>query len=336
MKGEDMALKTLFIVMLVGAISIPHLFHTGSHIGFHFIHQQLFLIPLVLASFWFGIRAGLATAIAISFLYGPTMLLRHHEEAMPLVVFTQISLYLLIAFLMGWLSDRQRSQQLLLIKHERINVLGKAASTVGVEILDILRSVDLIYKHSGGLKNKEADDCIQHEINRLKQMVDGLGQFAASSEHVPLSADLNDILWHSFGKYRQEALGKGLKITIQPHEPGCPSMASSKSISRIFDALVSNAIDFSRSGQAVILRSYSGEKEWVLEVADSGAGVAKGNEKKLFTAFFTTRPDGYGLSLSTGRKELRDLGGDLVYVPGDNGGSIFRMLIPHHGAQLPG
>lgn len=324
-----MVLKILFIVIPVGAIAATHILHTGSHTGFHVLNQQLFFIPLVLASFWFGARAGLATAVAVSFLYGPTMLLRHHEEGRYLVVFTQISLYLSIAYLMGWLSDRQRHQQQLLLKNERINALGKAASTVGIEIRDIVRGVESIYRLSGGLKKKEADDGFQNEMNRLKRMVDGLGLFATSFEHLSLSSDLNDILWHSFGKYRPEALEKGLKITIQPNETGCPSSVSAESISRIFDALVSNAIDFSQQGQAIVLRSFNDENDWILEVADSGAGVAKENEKKLFTAFFTTRPDGYGLSLSSGRKLLRDLGGDLVYARGDNGGAIFRMRIPH-------
>ncbi|EKD39830.1 MAG: Histidine kinase [uncultured bacterium] len=328
-----MFLKTLFIVIPIGAIAAVHLLHPGSHTGFHIVNQQLFFIPLVLASFWFGARAGLATAVAVSFLYGPSMLFRHHEEGRFLVVFTQVSLYLSIAYLMGWLSDRQRRQQQQLLKNERINALGKAASTVGVEIRDIVREVESIYNRSGGLKNEEADDGFQNEMNRLKRMVDELGLFATSSEHVSLSSDLNDILWHSLGKYRPEALDKGLKITIQPNETGCRSTVPVESISRIFDALVDNAIDFSQPGQAIVLRSFGGEGQWILEVADLGTGVAKENAEKLFTAFFTTRPDGYGLSLSSGRKLLRDLGGDLVYAPGDNGGAIFRMLIPR---QPPG
>ena len=56
--------------------------------------------------------------------------------------------------------------------------------------------------------------------------------------------------------------------------------------------------------------------------------VKKENIKKLFTSFFTTKTDGYGLSLSSGRKTLRDLGGDLIYEPGEKGGAVFKMIIP--------
>lgn len=321
-------LKTLSIVILIGLISAVHLLYTGSNIGFHVFHQQLYYLPLVLASFWFGIRAGLATAVTVSFLYGPAMLLRHHEHGMHLSVVTQIALYLVVAFLIGWLSDRHRRQQQELLKNERVSALGKAASTLGFEIGDIVRGVVSIYKQAGGLQNPEADADFQNEIRRLQIMVDGLGHFTTSGDRLPPSPDLNDVLRHIHKKYQAKAAAKGLKMTVQPHETGCPSTVPVESISRVYDALVENALDFSQYGQSIVLRSSGNEREWVLEVADEGPGVAKENENQLFTAFFTTRPDGYGLSLSSGRKLLRDLGGDLTYRRGDNGGAIFSIHLP--------
>ena len=323
-----MILKTLFIVLLIGSISAIHLLYTGSSMSFHVLHQQLFYIPLVMTSFWFGIRAGLVTAVAVSFLYGPAMILRHHEAGMHLTVVTQIALYLVVTFLIGLLSDRHRRQQQELLKNERITALGKAASTLGFEIGDIVRSVESIYNKAGGLKAPEADTDFQSEMRRLQTMVDGLGHFTPTPDRFPASTDLNDVLRHIHKKYREKAAGKGVKITVQPYERGCPSTVPVESLSRIYDALVENALDFSPYGQTVILRSNGNDREWILEVADEGPGVAKENEEQLFTAFFTTRPDGYGLSLSSGRKLLRDLGGDLAYRRGESGGAILSIHVP--------
>ena len=262
-----MILKTLFIVLLIGSISAVHLLYTGSSMSFHVLHQQLFYIPLVLASFWFGIRAGLVTAVAVSFLYGPAMVLRHHEAGMHLTVVTQIALYLVVAFLIGLLSDRHRRQQQELLKNERITALGKAASTLGFEIGDIVRGVESIYKKAGGLKTPEADADFQSEIHRLQTMVDGLGHFTPTPDRFPVA--------------RRSSCGRA--------------------------ATTGN-----------------GFWRWPMRVR----GVVKENEEKLFTAFFTTRPDGYGLSLSSGRKLLRDLGGDLVYRRGKSG-------ISHNYIPLP-
>jgi signal transduction histidine kinase len=335
-----MNFKILLIVILTGFIAAVHLLYTGSNAGFHVLHQQLFFIPLVLTSFWFGKKAGFFAAVVISLLYAPAMILMHQGTGSHLVVFTQVSLYLFVAFLMGWLSDRQRIQQEQLIKGERISTLGKAASTLSFEMRDIVNAIDGIYKKSEGLKKASANDEFLFEMDRLKRLLDALGQFAPSPQHIALSNDLkspqhialsndlNHILQYSHSGFREEAARKRVKILLEPDTNGCPSTVSPEAISRIFGSLLANAIEFSKPGQSVILRSIRGGEKCVLEVVDSGPGVAQENESKLFTPFFTTNSDGYGLSLSAGRKVLRDLGGDLVYESRQNGGAIFRMIVP--------
>ena len=320
--------KILLIVIFTAFIAGVHLLYTGSNAGFHVLHQQLFFIPIVLASFWFGKGPGIAAAVIISFLYAPAMFLMNHAAGNHLVVFTQVLLYLFVAMLMGWLSDRQRIQQEQLLKGERISTLGKAASTLSFEVRDIVNVIEGIHKKSEGLKDESANDDFLFEIDRLKRLLNALGQFAPSPEFIELSNELNDILKHSHSEFRVEAARRKVKLVLDPDTSGCPSTVSLESISRIFDSLISNAIEFSKPGQSVILRSIRGGEVCVLEVADSGPGVAKENENKLFTTFFTTKPDGYGLSLSAGRKVLRDLGGDLVHEKRMDGGAIFRMIVP--------
>ncbi|MCP4339328.1 MAG: hypothetical protein GY799_10680 [Desulfobulbaceae bacterium] len=323
-----MHIKFLFIVVLVVSISILHFIQIGSHTSLHILDQQLLFVPLVLASFWFGVRAGLFTAAVISVLSVLQMISGQHEKDIQLINYTQIALYFAIAFLMGWLSDRQREQQHQLLKNERINTLGKTAKTLSFEVRDIVKGIEKTHRQAGGFASISANDDFLAEIGRLKKLLDALGQFTPSISQVDLSTDLNSILQYSSLNFKEEATLKRVKIILEPDETGCPSMIPTEPITRIFESLVSNAIDFSEQGQGITLRSQRGGKTCILEVVDSGPGISKENEEKLFTTFFTTKPDGYGLSLSSGRKVLRDLGGDLVYETGKDGGAIFRMIIP--------
>lgn len=323
-----MHIKFLFIVVLVVSISFLHFIPTGSHTSFHILDQQLLFVPLVLASFWFGVRAGLFTAAVISIFGFLQMISAHHEDGIQVIFYTQIALYFAIAFLMGWLSDRQRKQQHQLLKNERISTLGKTAKTLSFEVRDIVKGIEKTHRQAGGFTSIAANDDFLAEIGRLKKLLDALRQFSPSLDQVDLSTDLNSVLQYSSLNFKEEASRKRVKIILEPDETGCPSMIPTEPITRILDSLVSNAIDFSEQGQVITLRSHRGGKTCILEVADSGPGISKENEEKLFTTFFTTKPDGYGLSLSSGRKVLRDLGGDLVYETGKNGGAIFRMIIP--------
>jgi signal transduction histidine kinase len=252
--------KILLIVIFTAFVAGVHLLYTGSNAGFHVLHQQLFFIPIVLASFWFGKGPGLAAAVIISFLYAPAMFLMNHAAGNHLVVFTQVLLYLFVAILMGWLSDRQRIQQEQLLKGERISTLGKAASTLSFEVRDIVNVIEGIHKKSEGLKDESANDDFLFEIDRLKRLLNALGQFAPSPEFIELSNELNDILKYSHSECRVEAARRKVKIVLDPDTSGCPSTVSLESISRIFDSLISNAIEFSKPGQSVILRSVRGGK----------------------------------------------------------------------------
>lgn len=46
-----MIVKTGILAVLIGTISAVHILYHGSEAGFHVLHQQLFFIPLLLASF---------------------------------------------------------------------------------------------------------------------------------------------------------------------------------------------------------------------------------------------------------------------------------------------
>lgn len=323
-----MVLKTVILALLVGSISIVHMTYAGSEMGFHILHQQLFFIPLILASFWFGLQTGSITALVISFLYGLPMLFGNHQHNSHLIVFTQIAIYFSVGLLIGWLSDRQRKQQRRLVKNERATALGKAASALSFEVQSIVRRIEDNLGHVRANEDKSAYDDMLSEIDRLKNLLESLSKFSRPLGNLSLSHDLNKLIEQRLPTYQKNANEKRIKISIDLDQAGCPTMITNESIPRVLDSLIDNAIDFSERGQSIVLSSIGRGEFCLLGVSDAGSGISKENENKLFSAFFTTKQDGYGLSLSSGRKMLRDLGGDLLYEVNENGGATFKMKIP--------
>ena len=68
----------------------------------------------------------------------------------------------------------------------------------------------------------------------------------------------------------------------------------------------------------------------MLEVEDSGPGVRREDESKLFQPFFTTKPigEGTGLGLSVSYGIVRSYGGTIGYRRGDLGGALFYFELP--------
>ena len=76
-------------------------------------------------------------------------------------------------------------------------------------------------------------------------------------------------------------------------------------------------------------RAPDGETRAVIEVADSGPGVATENLARVFLHGFTTKPGGHGFGLHAAANAATELDGSLdVRSPGELGGATFVLELP--------
>lgn len=95
-------------------------------------------------------------------------------------------------------------------------------------------------------------------------------------------------------------------------------------ISNSFDALESNKGD-----REILIRTSSGNTDTVIvTVKDSGCGIPAHNMPKLFTHFFTSKPDGLGMGLSISRSIVEAHGGRLDVKNNPDRGATFCFTIP--------
>ncbi|MBI4565958.1 MAG: response regulator [Planctomycetes bacterium] len=66
----------------------------------------------------------------------------------------------------------------------------------------------------------------------------------------------------------------------------------------------------------------------VLQVRDSGVGMDSSERRRAFQPFFTTKPRGTGLGLSTVREVVRQLGGGIDLVSAPQQGACFTIYLP--------
>ena len=59
-----------------------------------------------------------------------------------------------------------------------------------------------------------------------------------------------------------------------------------------------------------------------------GTGIPPEVAEKLFTPFFTTRPEGMGLGLSMCRTVIEQHGGFLGFAPNEPRGTVFTFTLP--------
>jgi two-component system sensor kinase FixL len=102
-------------------------------------------------------------------------------------------------------------------------------------------------------------------------------------------------------------------------------------IQRVLLALVRNAADASAAlnTERVIRIDVSAERYCVAtSITDYGAGVAAEMRPQLFHPFFTTKPSGHGLGLSSSRAIVESHGGTIGFNNIPTGGVRFRFKLP--------
>jgi signal transduction histidine kinase len=331
MTTDHPAFRWSVIGGLVLAISLLHFHTVGGRLGLHLIHRELYFLPIFLACFWFGLARGLGTAVAVSAIYLPPVLGHAEAHGSPAVVAVQILVFLLAAAVLGALVERERRRQREALAVENLAVLGRAAAVVGFEIngtLTLLRQV------AAGMDpgNPRREDTLR-EIDRLAAMGEVLASFIPREEFAGVVHDLNASIQEQLRRMTPRIRQARVHVRESLDPQGCPSRIQPERFQRLLADLVQNALEVSRPGQTVTVRSERGGDFCRVAVADEGPGIRPEHRARVFTPFFTTKPGGQGLALSSARKVLRDLGGDITLDSATGRGTTVTLVLPRESPE---
>jgi signal transduction histidine kinase len=149
------------------------------------------------------------------------------------------------------------------------------------------------------------------EVHVIRQLVDEFGDFARSPAPRPEPVDAHELLDQAADLYAPST------VTVnRDYDPsGGELTADPALLARAFGNLVKNACEAMEGRGAVTLTTRHDGGDLVITCADEGPGVAEDDRDRIFTPYFTTRPEGTGLGLAIVRRIIEDHGGSLALAP---------------------
>lgn len=156
------------------------------------------------------------------------------------------------------------------------------------------------------------------------------GVFALIPEPVNL-ADLVDKVIDDYGLASRE---KGVMVRKEYGAGITPVTADRRMLRIIAQNLVSNAIRYTDAGGAVTVRIVQSEQGVRLEVCDTGIGIPKDEQDRVFSKLFRARnaltrmPDGTGLGLYVVKMAAEKLGATINFISEEGKGTAFTVMLP--------
>jgi len=216
------------------------------------------------------------------------------------------------------------------VAHEINNPLAAITTCAEATMRDMRENAEVQALADGRQWTYYLEEIVRQTL-RCKDITRGLLDLTRQREARRVMCDINAIATEcaKVALHRASESGK-VELVINLDEGVGEVATDAAMVRQILDNLLSNAVDALEDGGQITVSTLRDAQRSVIEVADTGHGIAPDLLAKVFDPFFSTKGSskGYGLGLAISLTLAESLGGALTVESKPNTGSHFRLWIP--------
>jgi PAS domain S-box-containing protein len=233
--------------------------------------------------------------------------------------------------------EREREMQLIL--NDRLANLGQLSAGLAHEINNPLSAIagcteGLLKRIKRGELDIELSEkyltIINEEILRCKRITTSMLSFVRKKSFEKKPVNINDEIDKTLEIISLQGRMKNIRVTKNYSEKIPFIHGSEDALRQVFMVIISNALDAMEDEGAVTLSTGCEDEELLIEIRDTGAGIAPENLNRIFDPFFTTRSEkgGTGLGLSLAHRIVANHGGAISVRSVEEKGTTFKITLP--------
>jgi signal transduction histidine kinase/ActR/RegA family two-component response regulator len=236
------------------------------------------------------------------------------------------------------MSDRMVSVGLLAagVAHEINNPLTAIIANLDLAVMEVAARADVLGPTPGELKDELQE--AREAAERVRNIVRDLKIFSRVEEEKLGPVDVQRVLESSLRMAWTEIRHRARLVKEYGEVPTVD--ANESRLGQVFLNLVINAAQSIPEGRAttnqIRVSTYTDARgRVVVEITDTGAGIAAETLPRLFTPFYTTKPVGVGtgLGLSICHRLVTAIGGEIAVESTVGKGTTFRVALPASSAK---
>ena len=149
------------------------------------------------------------------------------------------------------------------------------------------------------------------DVKRLSTIASRFSKIGSRPSMEPF--DINEIVSHATD-YMSTRISRRITLTVTPWDEPLIGTLSPPLTEWVMENLIKNAVDAMEGSGSITITIRPEKTKAVIEISDTGKGIARKNQKAIFNPGFTTKSRGWGLGLTLTKRIIEDYHGGLIYV----------------------
>jgi two-component system, chemotaxis family, CheB/CheR fusion protein len=223
-----------------------------------------------------------------------------------------------------------------LVDAERLATIGATAGMVGHDIRNPLQAITsdvfLVKSELASVPDSEEKknaleslEEIGKNIDYINKIVQDLQDYARPLNPNAGESDLKLIIEKLLEK---NGLPENVKVSVKVEDEARKVVADADYLNRILYNLVTNSVQAMPKGGKLTIHVYKDANDVVIAITDTGVGIPKNIQSKMFTPMFTTKSKGQGFGLPVVKRMTESLGGNVSFESEEGKGTTFTVHLP--------
>ncbi len=245
---------------------------------------------------------------------------------LPYLQFGLLAIFLGLAYY-SWSSVRENEQSNLWV-----GMAKEAAHQLGTPISSLLGWIALMNEANNDENMQKIILELTRDVDRLQDVAERFNKIGSAPELKTqrVGPVLDEVV--GYMERRMPQLGKNVNL-ISKTESRVKLKLNADLFQWAIENLIKNAldaIDVKQKGSYIKVTSFQLEKDYIIEIEDSGKGIEKRNYKEIFKPGFSTKKRGWGLGLSLTKRIIEEYHRGKIFVSYSSSGkgTIIRIEIP--------
>lgn len=205
-----------------------------------------------------------------------------------------------------------------------VGLSKETAHQLGTPISSLMAWVEILPSY--GVDGEVVSE-MNKDVNRLSVIASRFSKIGSPPAMAP--ENVNDTVSRA-ADYMRSRISASVKLTVTPGAGNMTVNLSTSLLEWVIENLIKNAVDAMEGRGEIDIRTFAEAGNAVIEISDTGKGIARKDFKTVFNPGFTTKKRGWGLGLTLAKRIIDDYHHGRIYVkcsePGR--GTTFRIQLP--------